>query len=94
MGQASRTQKRASKVLAQRRGLRSAFVRVPVAAIEDLHRAQRLLMAIVKEQGRCRVSTKTMESLTEGDRITAKHDGDGMIVSYVAGEQPAEGAPG
>lgn len=67
-------------------------VLVDPAELESLHRMQALFVAIVKEQGRVRVSEATIESLKPQDRVTSKKDASAIILSYEPAE-PEEASP-
>jgi hypothetical protein len=77
---ANRAQRRAVHAVQRKTG----GVLVDPEQLEQLHSAQRMFVAIVKEQGRVRVSDEVLKSLDEGDRVTAKHEGGALLLSYVA----------
>lgn len=68
----NRAQRRAAEKVERQTG----GILVDQHHLKQLVDAQRMLLAIVKEQGRVRVSEETLASLREGDTIKGKlHDG-------------------
>jgi hypothetical protein len=56
---------------------------------------QRFFCAIVKEQGRVRVTKDTLESLRDGDSVKRDVLPDGAVMlTFKAGAQPEEGSSG
>lgn len=86
---ANRKQRRQAAALERKTG----GVLVHPGELESLRRMQQLFVAIVRDQGRVRVTEETLASLKDGDRVISK-SGDGAVtLSFVAGEDPQQGAP-
>jgi hypothetical protein len=88
-------QRRFNKAMERDRA--DGMVRVAMEDIEELLRAQRMLVAIVKSQGRVRLRKEELESLSQGDSVKSARDGDALVLTYTAAPVeavPAEGAPG
>lgn len=62
--------------------------------LESLRNMQVMFMACVKEHGRLRVSEKTLEQLTQGDRVKSRREGEHIILTYASADTAEEGAPG
>lgn len=76
--------RRAAKAIENKTG----NVLVPGPMVEQLLAAQRYFLAIVKSQGRVRITKAELEALREGDRIKSARSGDGIVFSFEAAEEP------
>lgn len=50
--------------------------------VEELLHTQRMLVAIVKAQGRVRIVNAELEALVEGDSLKARREGDSTMLTY------------
>lgn len=84
---------RSQRRFAQKVHRQTGCVPVDERMLGQLATAQRFFLAIVKAQGRVRVSKADLDALREGDRVTSKDDGaGGLVLSFVPAE-PEEAAP-
>lgn len=83
----NRAQRRAAEKVERQTG----GVLVDRHILEQLDRANKMLLAIVKEQGRVRISQETLTSLREGDSIKGKTQ-DGSITLAFEGAEPEQEA--
>jgi hypothetical protein len=67
-------------------------VMVPAEELEALHSMQRFFVAIVKEQGRVRVTKATLDSLREGDSVKRADVPEGLMLTFKSGAPPEEGS--
>lgn len=68
-------------------------VLVPRDKVKELVHVQRLLVALVKQLGRVRITGGELAALKDGDSLKAKVDGDTTTLTYAPAEQPEEPQP-
>jgi hypothetical protein len=93
VGQVNRQDRRASDAQVRRIGAPSAALlqeQCKKLAAEN-HQMRTVLCAILKEQGRVRVSKKTVESLNEGDAIEERELPDAFMFEYTRSDMVVPG---
>lgn len=89
----ARFMNRAQRRLAAKAERLTGGVILERSVMQELTTATKFLHAIIKSQGRVRITDEELESLKEGDRVTMRREGGACVLSYAGSEAAAESEP-